>query len=67
MTDLVVAVVLLAAAGGARWLLGDLRTVPTGGGHRDEAPSVSVVRKPSPPVETGWSSRSTSSSASARL
>lgn len=43
MTDLVLAVVLLAAAGSARWLLGDLRTVPRGGRHSDEAPSVSVV------------------------
>ena len=32
-----------AAAGSARWLLGDLRTVPRGGRHSDEAPSVSVV------------------------
>ena len=43
MTDLVLVVVLLAVAGSARWLLGDLRTVPRGGRRRDEAASVSVV------------------------
>jgi 4,4'-diaponeurosporenoate glycosyltransferase len=43
MTDLVLVVVLLAAAGGACWLLWDLRTLPLGGGHRAEAASVSVV------------------------
>ena len=43
MTGLVLVVVLLAAAAGARWLLWDLRTVPPGGGHRDRAALVSVV------------------------
>jgi 4,4'-diaponeurosporenoate glycosyltransferase len=43
MTDPVLVVVLLAAAGGARWLLRDLRTVPRGVGHHDQAGSVSVV------------------------
>ena len=37
------AVALLAAAGSAGWLLGDLRTVPRGDGHRGAARSVSVV------------------------
>jgi 4,4'-diaponeurosporenoate glycosyltransferase len=41
--DRVLAVVLLAVAGSARWLLRDLRGVPSGGGHRGEAASVSVV------------------------
>jgi len=43
MTGLVLVVVLLAAAVSARWLLWDLRTVPRGGGHRDQAATVSVV------------------------
>jgi 4,4'-diaponeurosporenoate glycosyltransferase len=43
MADLVLVVVLLAAAVSARWLLWDLRTVPRGGRHRVEATSVSVV------------------------
>jgi 4,4'-diaponeurosporenoate glycosyltransferase len=43
MTDLVLVVVLLAVAVGARRLLWDLRTIPRGGGRRDEASSVSVV------------------------
>ncbi len=43
MTGLVLVVVLLAAALSARWLLWDLRAVPRGGGHRDQAASVSVV------------------------
>ncbi len=43
MIELLLVVVLLAAAGSARWLLWDLRTVPRGGGHRDQAASVSVV------------------------
>lgn len=43
MTDLVLVVVLLAVAGSARWLLWDLRTIPRGGGHRDQAAPVSVV------------------------
>ena len=43
MTDLLLALALLAAAGGAAWLLGDLRTVPRGGASRDRATSVSVV------------------------
>ncbi|HEY5187321.1 MAG TPA: glycosyltransferase, partial [Actinomycetes bacterium] len=43
MTGLVLVVVLLAAAVSARWLLWDLRTVPRGGGHRDQPAPVSVV------------------------
>jgi 4,4'-diaponeurosporenoate glycosyltransferase len=43
MADLVLVVALLAAAASARWLLGDLRTVPRGGGRRSQAASVSVV------------------------
>ena len=43
MTDLLLLVALLVATGAARWLLHDLRTVPRGGGHRDEAVRVSVV------------------------
>ncbi|WP_167735991.1 glycosyltransferase [Nocardioides sp. 503] len=43
MTDLVVAVLLLAAVAGAAWLLRDLRTLPAAGPHRDRAASVSVV------------------------
>jgi 4,4'-diaponeurosporenoate glycosyltransferase len=43
MAELVLVIVLLAAAGSARWLLWDLRTVPRGGAHRHQAVSVSVV------------------------
>jgi 4,4'-diaponeurosporenoate glycosyltransferase len=43
MSDPVLVVLLLAAAGSARWLLRDLRTVPSGGRHGAEAASVSVV------------------------
>ena len=43
MTELVLVVVLLAAAGSARWLLGDLRAVPRGGVRRIGAAEVSVV------------------------
>lgn len=43
MTDLVLLVVLLAAAAGAGWLLQDLRPVPPGRQRRDEAASISVV------------------------
>ena len=43
MTDLVLVLVLLVAAGGVRWLLGDPRTVPRGRGHHAEAARVSVV------------------------
>ena len=35
--------------------------------HQRAPSSVSAVKKPPPPVETGWSSRSISRSASARL
>src|SRR4051812_41125843 len=41
MTDLVIVLVLLVAAAGARWLLGNLRTVPTSA--RSEPASISVV------------------------
>src|SRR3712207_1437904 len=43
MTDLVLLLVLVAAAAGVRWLLWDLRSLPRGSGRRGEAPSVSVV------------------------
>jgi 4,4'-diaponeurosporenoate glycosyltransferase len=43
MADLVLVLVLLAAGLGATLLLGDLRTVPQGGGRHREAASVSVV------------------------
>jgi 4,4'-diaponeurosporenoate glycosyltransferase len=43
MSDLALVVVLLAAAGSARWLLWDLRTIPRAGGRREEAASVSVI------------------------
>lgn len=43
MADLRPVVALLGGAGSARWLLSDLRTVPRGGAHHDEASSVSVV------------------------
>jgi 4,4'-diaponeurosporenoate glycosyltransferase len=43
MTDLVLVVVLLVAAGCAHWLLLALRVVPRGGARRHEAASVSVV------------------------
>jgi 4,4'-diaponeurosporenoate glycosyltransferase len=43
VADLVLVVWLLVALGSCRWLLQDLRTVPCGGRHRDEAASVSVV------------------------
>jgi 4,4'-diaponeurosporenoate glycosyltransferase len=43
MRDRVLEAALLGAAGSERWLLGDLRTVPTGGRPRVEAASVSVV------------------------
>jgi len=43
MTDLLVAILLLAAVAAAGWLLRDLRTVPPGGQRRAEAGSVSVV------------------------
>jgi 4,4'-diaponeurosporenoate glycosyltransferase len=43
MADLAFVVLLLAAIGGAGWLLRDLRPVPRGGGARTEAASVSVV------------------------
>ena len=43
MTDVVLVVLLLAAAGCARWLLADLRTVPRGSGYADRSASVSVV------------------------
>jgi 4,4'-diaponeurosporenoate glycosyltransferase len=43
MTDLVLVVLLVLSAGIARWLLGDLRTVPRGGAHGAAAASVSVV------------------------
>jgi 4,4'-diaponeurosporenoate glycosyltransferase len=43
MSDLVIVVVLLAGAGGARWLLWDLRTIPRAGGRRDEGASVAVI------------------------
>ncbi len=43
MSDLVLVVVLLIAAGSAWWLLGDLRPVRHGDTHREWASSVSVV------------------------
>ena len=43
MTDLVLVVVLLVAGAGAHWLLADLRTLPSGDGHRHAAASVAVV------------------------
>jgi 4,4'-diaponeurosporenoate glycosyltransferase len=43
MADLVLVVLLLAAAASAHGLLRDLRTVPRGGGHHADAASVSVV------------------------
>jgi 4,4'-diaponeurosporenoate glycosyltransferase len=43
MTDLVLVVVLLVAGAGAAWLLADLRTLPSGGGHLPATASVSVV------------------------
>jgi 4,4'-diaponeurosporenoate glycosyltransferase len=43
MTDLVFVVALLIAGAGAWWLLADLRTLPSGGGHRPATASVSVV------------------------
>jgi 4,4'-diaponeurosporenoate glycosyltransferase len=43
MADLILVVLLLTAFASVRWLLWDLRTVPSGGPHRDEAASVSVV------------------------
>lgn len=43
MTELLVVVVLLVAAGSAQWFLRDLRRVPRGGQHREHAVSVSVV------------------------
>lgn len=43
MTDVVLVVLLLAAAGSAAWLLADLRTVPCGSGRGAPAASVSVV------------------------
>ena len=43
MAELILVVVLLAAAGSARLLLWDLRTVPRGSAHRHHATSVSVV------------------------
>ena len=43
MTDLVLVVLLLTAAAGAGWLLGDLRTVPSGRRHGRHPASVSVV------------------------
>jgi 4,4'-diaponeurosporenoate glycosyltransferase len=44
MSDLLLVVVLLVAAAGARWLLWDLRTVPPGHGrHHEAAGTVSVV------------------------
>jgi 4,4'-diaponeurosporenoate glycosyltransferase len=43
MSDLVLIVVLVAAACGAHWLRRDLRTIPVGGGRRGDAHAVSVV------------------------
>lgn len=43
MTDLVLVVVLLVAAGCGWWLLADLRTVPPGAAHAGRSASVSVV------------------------
>jgi 4,4'-diaponeurosporenoate glycosyltransferase len=43
VTDVVLAVLLLAAAVAGHWLLRDLRTVPTVADRRRDAPTVSVV------------------------
>lgn len=43
MSDVVLAVVLLLAAGGGAWLLADLRTVPRGAPDAGRPPSASVV------------------------
>src|SRR4051794_20057184 len=43
MTDLVLVVMLLAAAGCCRWLLQDLRSVPRGGRHRAHGEAAGLV------------------------
>jgi len=43
VSDVVLAVVLLLAAGGGAWLLADLRTVPRGAPDAGRSPSASVV------------------------
>ena len=43
MTEVVLAVLLLVAAGCAAWLLADLRTVPRGSGRAERTGTVSVV------------------------